>query len=160
EVLLALGKAASLSGKVLDRRGVGMTGVQVVALRRSYVGGLPRFVRLLAARTDDRGQYRVFGLRPGTYAVATLSSSTQRGRPGSRGESPAGGNAIAFAVSYYPDADSIAAAQLTELNFGDERGDLDFHPSFASGRTISGRVIGLPAGHTATVSVTPSNSVD
>ena len=58
-----------------------MVGAQVVALRKPNVEELDKFSlqrpELLAAssaQTDDRGQYRIFGLKPGAYYLRATDS--------------------------------------------------------------------------------------
>jgi hypothetical protein len=75
QTTLRLWKAASISGMVTDDRGDPVVGVPVTALRRRIAGGVA-LERSLDAMTDDRGQFRLAPLSPGTYVVAALSSSS------------------------------------------------------------------------------------
>jgi hypothetical protein len=63
----------SVSGTVVDERGEPMQGVVVRAQHLRTVNG--RVVALTATDpvdTDDRGRFRIFGLRPGEYVVTAL----------------------------------------------------------------------------------------
>jgi hypothetical protein len=65
--------AGAVSGTVVDERGEPMQGVAVRAQHLRTVNG--RIVALTAtapADTDDRGRFRIFGLRPGEYVVTAL----------------------------------------------------------------------------------------
>lgn len=76
-VALKMWKLASISGTVTDENGDPVVGVFVRVLRRPVVGGRP-VVQLSGGGkpTDDRGQYRAFGLTPGDYIVAAPSYAT------------------------------------------------------------------------------------
>jgi hypothetical protein len=99
--------------------------------------------------TDDRGQYRVIGLRPGTYVVAAMPppavSVGTVGTDGARG----------YASIYYPGTADAATAQRIALAAGrDAQGiDISFFPTptasvtgvvvDATGRPFPGRPVSL-----------------
>ena len=70
---IALQRAASLSGRVVDDSGQPIVGAYVRALARVWIGGRQRYVAGPFARTDDRGSYWIGGLCPGDYAVIVPS---------------------------------------------------------------------------------------
>jgi hypothetical protein len=63
---------------VLDEAGEPVVGVEVRALRRTFVSGRPRLASAAAATgtTDDRGVYRLTTLTPGDYVVVVPSTQT------------------------------------------------------------------------------------
>jgi hypothetical protein len=93
--------------------------------------------------TDDRGVYRIFGLNPGRYKVAT-------GRPadGSAGFTMPG-RAI-YKEVYYPDVTDVAKATVIEVSEGSEAANIDITLSRASetfsatGKVVDEKGIGLP----------------
>lgn len=85
-VVLQLWKNASLGGLVVDEAGEPIVGLGVRALRRSWIGGRPRYAMAGAAQTDDRGLYRIAGLRPGEYIVVV--PQTPSTAPASGGQAP------------------------------------------------------------------------
>ncbi len=69
-IMLRLG---SISGTVVDEHGEPIVSVPVRAISRIPVAGTTRWAAGPAATTDDRGVYRIAGLRPGAYVVAVPS---------------------------------------------------------------------------------------
>jgi hypothetical protein len=64
-----LWKPASVSGLISDERGEPLVGIPVRVLTRIHVGGAARWVAGPTVTTDDRGEYRIPGLRAGDYVV-------------------------------------------------------------------------------------------
>ena len=67
-------RGSAITGTILDEFGEPMQGVVVNAFELRVMGGRMRALAVAAARgvpgrTDDRGQYRLFGLPAGTYLV-------------------------------------------------------------------------------------------
>jgi hypothetical protein len=76
---LTLLHGAVIAGRVSDERGEVSAGVVVRLLRRNAGGNGTAFERLdSSTSTNDRGEYRIFGLPPGEYLVtAALAGSSQ-----------------------------------------------------------------------------------
>jgi len=74
--------AASISGRIVDRKGKPAEGVSVTALTASYENGRRMLFGatrrtggiMASARTDRRGEYRIEGLEPGQYFVSASNS--------------------------------------------------------------------------------------
>ena len=82
EVELRMLRGGVITGFVTDPFGKPARSIEVVAVgARSWESGSPGSWR---ATTDDRGEYRVFGLPPGDYLVSALPSLAEvdRGAPG------------------------------------------------------------------------------
>ena len=94
DVKIRLWRTATISGVVTDERGEPRPGIEVRAMRRSYVRGQPRLslqgggaggaavaalAGPLSTQSDDRGMYRISGLVPGDYVV--VSPQTQVAMP-------------------------------------------------------------------------------
>lgn len=81
DVRVAMSKPGSISGSVADERGEPIVGATVRVLPQIQIAGRPQWLAGAAARTDDRGVFRIPGLGPGKYVVsvpsvqATLPSS-------------------------------------------------------------------------------------
>jgi hypothetical protein len=76
DVMLARGGA--IAGTIVDEFGEPMQGVAVSPLQLTSTAGHSRWIRtavLGSSRTDDRGQYRLFGLLPGTYVVQATATN-------------------------------------------------------------------------------------
>lgn len=66
-----LARGGVISGSVVDRLGEPVQGVKVsVASGRAAAAGPDSRERNLSGATDDRGQFRIAGLRPGSYTVS------------------------------------------------------------------------------------------
>jgi hypothetical protein len=61
---------SGISGRVVDADGDPVGRAQVLALRVVYRDGRPSMTIAQTVMTDDRGEYRMFWLTPGTYRVA------------------------------------------------------------------------------------------
>jgi hypothetical protein len=77
ETSIRMWKHAAMTGTVLDEAGEPVVSLQVVAVRRTFIAGRRRLVPIGGpqASTDDRGEYRLSGLPPGEYLVATSPPS-------------------------------------------------------------------------------------
>jgi hypothetical protein len=71
DVPLRIWKNGAISGTVVDEAGEPQIRVGVRAYRRTLAAGRPRFIPAAGTVTDDRGMYRIPGLLPGDYIVAT-----------------------------------------------------------------------------------------
>src|ERR1051326_1631102 len=60
---------AVITGRVINDDGDPLPWVQVRAMRESYVDGKRSLSAETTVPTDDRGEYRIFGLRPGRYLI-------------------------------------------------------------------------------------------
>lgn len=60
---------AVISGRVINDDGDPLPWVQVHAMRESYFGGKRSLFTDTTVPTNDRGEYRLFGLRPGRYLI-------------------------------------------------------------------------------------------
>ncbi len=69
DIQIQLSPAASISGRITDRDGdpLGLATVQI--LTASYKGGKRVLRAVQATSTNDLGEYRLFGLIPGSYYV-------------------------------------------------------------------------------------------
>jgi hypothetical protein len=72
-VRLALWPTSGIAGRVVDGDGDPVGRVQVMALRQVYDGGKPMQTIAQTVMTNDRGEYRMFWLTPGSYRVAARS---------------------------------------------------------------------------------------
>lgn len=85
-VKIRMWRTATITGVVTDERGEPRPGIEVRAMRRTFVRGQPRLTMEgpqmmgpLSTQSDDRGVYRISGLAPGDYVV--VSPQTQLAMP-------------------------------------------------------------------------------
>ena len=83
-----LPRGGVISGRIVDEDGEPVPGATVRVMRYQYLQGDRRLTPAGTGQTDDRGQYRVWGLMPGDYYVNAL---TRLPNAGGRGVMPPGG---------------------------------------------------------------------
>src|SRR6476660_6109010 len=84
----SLPRGGVISGRILDEDGEAVPGATVRVMRYQYQQGDRLLTQAGTAQTDDRGQYRVWGLMPGDYYVNALTRIPAFGGqmgPGGRG---------------------------------------------------------------------------
>jgi len=119
----ALTRGAAITGKVLDADGrpVVEQDVQLFPVTNNVTGRIPPSGQ---AQTDDRGVYRIYGLRPGSYKVGAGQSD----------DGAYGGNQGAFYKRiYHPSTSDPAQATVIELSEGGEATNVDI----TLGRTVN-----------------------
>ena len=151
DVLFRLIAAAVITGRLSNEDGEPMEGVQVVAMRRPGEADdedLPRRRKVemepvREAESDDRGQYRIFGLKPGEYFLKAEDSFQQRG-----GSVPVDESywlklslGSEYAPVYYPGVAQVSQAQIVPLKAGEEA-QADITMRRVKTVEITGRVIG------------------
>jgi hypothetical protein len=132
DIVLRLTPTGVIAGRVLDADGDPVSKTVVEAVRLTYVRGRKAPAPANSITTNDRGEYRLFGLRPGSYYVR----ASTRSLPGAPSYLQLG-NSVApmsmlfpgSALSYYPSGNSIATATELDLPPGGEIGSLDIRIS-------------------------------
>jgi hypothetical protein len=164
DVRMPMWKYGTISGTVVDDAGDPVVGVEVRALRRTFVGGRPRFQGVLSTyvTTDDRGEFRLASLMAGDYVVVVPAAQTTIPASLVRdiAQSDAAGNELLNAireVSYVagPRHQVIGDQVLMTLNrqplppmmSSDRAGayPASFYPASADGAP-AGQVLTLPSG--------------
>lgn len=146
-----LPRGGAIAGRVLDENNDAMPGIQVQVLEYRYAQGAKTLVPAGNAQTDDRGEYRVWGLNPGDYYVSALAprgGADFAGRggpgPGGRGGGPGGagssGDSMNYAPTYFPGVTSVSEARVVNLGVSAEVTDISFAISLVHTARISGRV--------------------
>lgn len=151
DALFRLVAAAVVTGRVSNDEGDPMQRVEVVALRRPGEEEVedeavrPRKIRMqrvASAESDDRGQYRIFGLKPGEYYLRAEDTFRPQGTMvvdesfwinRSLGSE--------YASVYYPGVTQVSQAQVMSIKAGEEvQADIAMHRV----RTVNvaGRLIG------------------
>jgi 5-hydroxyisourate hydrolase-like protein (transthyretin family) len=122
-----------ITGKVTDADGRPVVEEEVSLLAADYPRSGPSHVRG-DFRTDDRGIYRMFGLRPGHYKVS-IGEENLSVLHGSR-------SGRTIPITFYPDVNDAAKATIVEVDEGTEATNIDITLARAS-RTfsVSGRVV-------------------
>ncbi len=131
----ALMRGGVITGKVTDSEGRPVIEEEVYVFPAD-VQTRQVYFRNANGRTDDRGVYRIFGLRPGSYRVAA-GQGEHDGFGGMRG-------IARYTRSFHPDAAEESNATVIELKDGGEATNVDItlergiEKYSASGRIIDG----------------------
>ncbi|HTK28361.1 MAG TPA: carboxypeptidase-like regulatory domain-containing protein [Vicinamibacterales bacterium] len=170
-----LPRGSVIAGRVFDEDGEPMPGVNVSVQRYQYMQGDRRLVQAGGGQTDDKGQFRVWGLMPGDYYVSATARAFNlgpgpggfmgRGMFGGRGGfgGPVNdGEPVAYAPTYFPGVESVDQAKPVTLGLSQEVSDVAFglllvrtsrltgHVSNSDGTPASsGNVLLLPETSTA-----------
>jgi hypothetical protein len=159
-----LPRGSVIGGHVLDEDGDAMPGVIVRVMRYQYQQGERRLTPAGNAQTDDKGQYRVWGLMPGDYYVNAISRGGGvgnfgggfgggfgpggpggfGGRGGGRGGAAAGGapepDQQNYAPTYYPGVPSVIEAKPIAVGLSEEVLDINFSMQLVRVSRITGHV--------------------
>jgi hypothetical protein len=118
----ALPRGAVIAGRVTDEFGEVMPQVQVQAQRFTYsADGQRRLTSAGTDTTDDRGEFRLYGLMPGEFVVnaivlARVVASTTAPGAGTEQDAPVDG----YPPTFYPGTTNANAAQSITIGVGDE----------------------------------------
>jgi protocatechuate 3,4-dioxygenase beta subunit len=127
---ITLPRGAVLAGRIVDEAGEPFPGVRVNAQELRYIRGHRAPFPGPGAVTDDLGEFRLSGLRPGDYYV--MASSTEMWVNNDR-------QTLGFAATYFPGRPP-SEAQVIQVRAGQERRDLDFAMAVSRTARISGVV--------------------
>lgn len=161
EIDLALPRGSVITGQVVDEVGEPLAGVGVRAMRHEYRQGERRLAVVGADTSDDRGQYRVYGLAPGTYYVSAVARFIDGGRQarGRFGRTNQIEQDMGYAPSYYPGVTSASQAMPLTLGVAQEMTGVSFGVQLVPTVRVAGLVLspeGAPSTRSA-VSLVPDD---
>jgi hypothetical protein len=156
-----LPRGGAIAGRIVDEDGEPVPGAAVRVMRYQYLQGERRLVQAGIGQTDDKGQYRVWGLQPGEYYVtATARTFGGPGGPfgggfagrfggpggaagqvffgGRGGEDPQ--DSMAYAPTFYPGVASVNEAPPLTLGVSQELLDVSFALQLVRTARVSGKV--------------------
>jgi hypothetical protein len=159
-----LPRGSVIGGRVLDEDGDAMPGIMVRVMRYQYLQGERRLTPAGNGQTDDRGQYRVWGLMPGDYYINAVMRGGNfggfggnpggtfggpggfGGRGGGRGFAAAPPSAneqdqINYAPTYYPGVPSVNEAKAITVGLSQEVLDINFGMQLVRVARITGHVL-------------------
>ncbi len=168
---IVLYRPSAIAGTITDEEGDPLVGAYVRVLTEVVVAGVPHLAAGPAAKTDDRGAYRIGGLTPGRYVVhvpsvqvgvsaaaaaaplSVLAASPEPtleidlatrlvlGRYPMPRPSPDGRLRV-YAPTFFPGVRSLADAQTIDLERGEDRQGVDLRLLPVSAVLVSGTVVG------------------
>ena len=139
DVVVRLMPTGVITGHITNERDEPMPGVLVQTMKASYGNGHREFSDARTGFTDDRGEFRIWGLAPGQYFLKATNP-----RNGERG--PASGQV--YVPIFYPGVADPAQSQAIELHPGEELSGINLSLSAQRAVHVKGRVLtsnGVPA---------------
>jgi hypothetical protein len=130
----------AIAGRVSDEDGDPVTGAGIQVLRFSHANGRRQLISVAGASSNDRGEYRVFGLRAGLYLLRTSVPSAPISRPIEtvalipEAQDP-------YAAVYYPGVLEVDSASPISLAEGSELADVDFQLHKVRAVTVRGHLL-------------------
>lgn len=163
DLVVPLIRGAVISGRIVDPDGRPLAGVSPSVQIARMAGGRRVLSRMgsLSSPTDDSGEFRVYGLAPGTYIVGVsppgngpnaggrlttgeeVSWATRRAgsASGPPGAAPPPGPAVIFAPVYYPGTLEADAATPLTVGPGEERSGVDLTMRYVPTGRVTGTVL-------------------
>jgi protocatechuate 3,4-dioxygenase beta subunit len=132
DITIRLIPAAVITGHIFDEDGEPVQGAQVTALFSTFSNGQRELVHAGEARTNDLGEYRIYGLTPGQYMVEALKQprllAVLKPEQG-------------YVPIYYPGVSDATRAAPISVRAGDEFSSADITLQTAQTVSLRGRVI-------------------
>lgn len=155
---LRLNKGGVITGRVADEDGEPLAQAIVTVLRQQYVRGEKQMTPAGLDQSDDRGQFRVFGLPPGEYYVSATAGGIERLAQQflpMLAQDTQTTESTGFATTYYPGVITPADATRVKLGPAQELTGVDFPLQIVALATVRGVVTGGPG----TVMLLPEGSI-
>jgi hypothetical protein len=139
DLLFRMLPSGVISGRVRNENGDPLPWVMVSALRATYLRGKRTLSRELAVYTNDLGEFRLFGLRPGRYFVNAIYKPGQRD-PGEEDEEAADAGKLGYVPTYFPGTPDPARAVAIPIKTGEEVSSTDLMLEPTTAYSVRGRV--------------------
>lgn len=120
---IRLRKLGVVTGRVTDENQVGLEDLPVHAYRQGET-----WQAVATTTTDDRGVYRLSGLKPGRYVIRTAARSLADG--------------VGLLPTYYAQAARLGQARVLEVPLDQEVTGVDISPAPGRLGALSGRLVG------------------
>jgi len=132
DVVLRLTPTGVIAGRIVNERDEAMPGVQVQTLKSSYANGHREFTDARAGFTDDRGEFRIWGLAPGQYYVRATNPRRWATGPAPR---------EIYVPMFYPGVTDPGRTQAVELHPGEELNGINLTLTPSRAVHVQGRVL-------------------
>jgi hypothetical protein len=141
EIDAALPRASAIEGRVVDENGDPLAEATAAAIRIKSDSGQRRFVKTgRTSISNDRGEYRIFGLPPGDYTVSVSSSQTTAPFTNDP-KSPSMASGKGVATIYYASTPNVNDADVVTLRPGQDASGINILFRATRLVTISGTVV-------------------
>jgi Carboxypeptidase regulatory-like domain len=125
ELLFRMLPSAVISGRIQNENGEPLPWVRVSALRATYRQGKRSLSSEVTVVTNDLGEYRLFGLRPGRYFLSAIYRPGQRLEPVEDDVDSEDAGKSGYVPTYYPGTSDPAKATALTIKTGDEISSMD-----------------------------------
>jgi hypothetical protein len=129
-----------IAGRVVDEDGEPLQGVGIQALRFSYANGRRQLVSVSGTSSNDRGEYRIFGLPAARYLLRASMPGSPMSRPFESGALVPEAQDF-YAPVYFPGAVDLDSASPISLAEGAELADVDFRMRKVHAVTVRGHLV-------------------
>jgi Carboxypeptidase regulatory-like domain len=140
KVNFILYRGGVIAGRIVDDGGEAVAGTMVSAMRYVFMQGTRRLVQGGSEgaqdRTDDQGNFRLYGLPPGDYYISASNRGNQMLMPGMNNTETEG-----FAPTYFPGTPNVGEATRIPLKAGQEMTGANFALLVARLARIRGRAL-------------------
>ncbi len=130
---MALTPGRVISGRILDEDGEPFAGAVVEALATRIEGGASSLLSVASGQTDDRGEFRLFGLGTGEYYVSAQDPAFRRV------SSPTG--VLHYAPTYYPGTPFADQAKRVAVSAGGQPSRIEFRLRLVPPARVSGQMV-------------------
>jgi len=127
---IIVSRTSAITGRVTDEDGEPVEGAEVQPLQLQFVSGHRQLMEGgRSRRTNDLGQFRLYGLQPGQYVISAMPATAGTNRlPG-------------YALTYYPGTPAVAEAHFVVVEIGRDRENVDVRLSPGRNARVSGMAI-------------------
>ena len=140
KVNFVLSRGGVIAGRIVDDGGEPVSGTQVAAMRYQFMAGSRRLVPGGGEggndRTDDQGNFRLYGLPPGDYYISANNRNGMMMMPGQNNTEADG-----FAPTYFPGTPNMSEATRVTVKAGQEMTGANFALIVARMARVRGRAI-------------------
>jgi hypothetical protein len=140
DLLFRMLPSAVISGRIQNENGDPLPWVRVSALRAAFVRGKRTLSTEVTVVTNDLGEYRLFGLRPGRYFLSATYRPGQRLEPMEGDEDAEDAGKSGYVTTYYPGTPDPARATSLTIKTGDEISPMDILLEPTTVYSLRGRV--------------------
>jgi hypothetical protein len=147
DLLFRLMPSAIISGRIENEDGEALPWAQVSALREVYSDGKRSLSIEGTVPTNDRGEYRLFELRPGRYFIAAVYNPGATRMADENYEEFGSMDSVGegYVRTYYPGSPDSAKAESITVKAGEEIPSMDFMLRPTPVFRVKGRVYNLLA---------------
>jgi 5-hydroxyisourate hydrolase-like protein (transthyretin family) len=141
DLTLRMARGGVITGMVTDESGRPAAGIAIRALQSRYQDGARTLAPVTVTPgttgqiTDDRGEFRLFGLAPGEYAIAAVP--TDEGAGTTRAMT---GGTVGYVPVYFPGTVVPADALMVTVSAGEETSGVNLPLRFVPTARIEGTV--------------------